>query len=61
MKKGVSWALRGVGRRNRALHDSAVAVARRLAASGAPPARWVGKDALGELTSPAIMPRLKGR
>lgn len=31
VKKGVSWALRGIGRRNAA-------------------ARWVGKDALRDLT-----------
>ena len=54
VKKGVSWALRGVGRRNAALHGPSVAVARRLAASDAPSARWVGRDALRELTSAAV-------
>jgi 3-methyladenine DNA glycosylase AlkD len=29
--KGVSWALRGIGRRNPALHSAALVVARRLA------------------------------
>ncbi|MBI4468584.1 MAG: DNA alkylation repair protein [Acidobacteria bacterium] len=33
VKKGVSWALRGIGRRNAALHAAAVAVARNLTAS----------------------------
>jgi len=61
VKKGVSWALRGIGRRNAALHGPAVAVARRLAASDAPAARWVGKDALRELTSAAVVRRLKRR
>jgi 3-methyladenine DNA glycosylase AlkD len=55
VKKGVSWALRGIGRRNRALHARAVAAARRLAAFEAPAARWVGKDALRELTSAAVI------
>lgn len=50
VRKGVSWALRGIGRRNAALRAPAVAVARRLAGSEAPGARWVGKDALRELT-----------
>ncbi len=50
VKKGVSWALRGVGRRNAALHAASVALARRLAASSEPAARWVGKDALRDLT-----------
>ncbi|TAH38744.1 MAG: DNA alkylation repair protein [Planctomycetota bacterium] len=49
VKKGVSWALRAVGRRKRALRVAAVALARRLAASPQASARWVGKDALRDL------------
>jgi 3-methyladenine DNA glycosylase AlkD len=49
VKKGVSWALRGVGRRSPALKAAAVTVAGRLAASTEPAARWVGKDALRDL------------
>jgi len=51
VKKGVSWALRTVGKRNPALNAAAVTVARRLAVSPQAAARWVGKDALRELTS----------
>jgi 3-methyladenine DNA glycosylase AlkD len=51
VKKGVSWALRTIGRRNPALNAAAVTVARRLAVSPQAAARWVGKDALRELTS----------
>ncbi len=61
VKKGVSWALRVVGRRNRALNEAAVKVARRLAESPEAPARWVGKDGLKELTSPAVQRRLDQR
>jgi 3-methyladenine DNA glycosylase AlkD len=61
VKKGVSWALRGVGRRNGALHAKTVAVARRLAASPSPGARWAGKDALRELTSASVVKRLSER
>ena len=61
VKKGVSWALRGVGRRNATLNTAAVAVAQRLADSPHAAARWVGKDALRELTSPAAMRRLAAR
>jgi 3-methyladenine DNA glycosylase AlkD len=50
VKKGVSWALRTVGRRNPALNAAAVTVARRLAESPQAAARWVGKDALKDLT-----------
>ena len=49
VKKGVSWALRAVGRRSRALNAAAVKVARRLAESDDPHARWVGKDGLKDL------------
>ena len=50
VKKGVSWALRAVGRRNAALHAAAVGAAQRLAASPDPSSRWVGRDALRDLT-----------
>jgi 3-methyladenine DNA glycosylase AlkD len=58
VKKAVNMALRAVGKRNRALHAAAVAAARRLAASPEAAARWVGKDALRELTSAAVLRRL---
>ena len=61
VKKGVSWALRGLGRRNRALNTAAVAVAKRLAQSEAPAPRWVGKDALRELTRPKVRSALARR
>jgi 3-methyladenine DNA glycosylase AlkD len=58
VKKGVSWALRRIGRRNAALNKAAVTLSRRLAASDEPAARWIGKDALRELTSPKVVARL---
>jgi 3-methyladenine DNA glycosylase AlkD len=61
VKKGVSWALRKVGRRNAALNAAAVKVARRLSDSPEPAARWVGRGALKELTSPLVMRRLGPR
>jgi 3-methyladenine DNA glycosylase AlkD len=61
VKKGVSWALRLIGRRNQGLNAEAVVVARRLAASPEPAARWVGKGAAKELTSPLVMRRLGNR
>ncbi|MGJ5817986.1 DNA alkylation repair protein [Paludibaculum fermentans] len=53
VKKGVSWALRGLGRRGPAVCQAAMVVARRLADSTHPGARWVGKDALRDLTKRA--------
>ncbi len=47
--KGVSWALRSIGRRRPALNAAALKVARRLAVSEKPSCRWVGKDAVREL------------
>jgi len=49
VKKGVSWALRGVGRRP-GVKKAAIALATKLAASTQPAARWVGRDALRDLT-----------
>jgi 3-methyladenine DNA glycosylase AlkD len=52
VKKGVSWALRAMGRRGAGLNAAAVRLARKLAASSEPTARWIGKDALRDLTKP---------
>ena len=59
VKKAVNMALRAVGKRNRALNTAAVAVARRLADSNDATAKWVGSDALRELTSSVVTKRLK--
>lgn len=59
VKKATNMALRAIGKRNRALNSAAIAVARRLASSEHAATRWVGKDALRELTSPAVTRRLK--
>ena len=61
VKKAVNMALRAIGKRNRALHTAAVATARRLAESPNTTARWVGKDALRELTSAGVIERLGHR
>lgn len=58
VKKGVNWALRAVGERNATLNAAAVKVARRLAESPDAAARWIGKDALRQLSSPAVQKRL---
>jgi 3-methyladenine DNA glycosylase AlkD len=59
VKKGVSWALRLIGRRNRALNAEAVKLARRLSTSSNDAARWIGRGAVRELTSSLVMRRLK--
>ncbi|PYU04338.1 MAG: DNA alkylation repair enzyme [Acidobacteria bacterium] len=61
VKKSANMALRAIGKRNRTLNAAAIAVARRLADSPNSVARWVGKDALRELTSPSVIRRLRPR
>jgi 3-methyladenine DNA glycosylase AlkD len=61
VRKGVSWALRGIGGRNLALHAAAVALARRLAASEDRSPRWVGKDVLRDLERPKVKARLAAK
>jgi 3-methyladenine DNA glycosylase AlkD len=59
VKKGVSWALRLIGRRNVALYAQAIAVSQRLAGSSEAAARWIGKGALRELTDPKVADKVK--
>ena len=61
VKKAVNWALRGIGSRNRALNEAALALARQLASSTGPAPRWIGKDALRQLGSAATQRRLEAR
>lgn len=59
VKKAVNWALRQIGKRNRRLNRAAVATARRLAKrADARAARWIGTDAVRELTSEPVRARL---
>ena len=61
VKKAVSWALRAIGQRSRALNEAALSLSRRLALSEEPPCRWIGKDAARELASPKVQSRLSRR
>ena len=61
VKKAVNMALRAIGKRNPTLNAAAVESARRLAGSTQATPRWVGKDALRELTSPSVTRRLAAR
>jgi 3-methyladenine DNA glycosylase AlkD len=61
VKKGVSWALRHIGHRNRKLHAAAIKTATRLAASEHPTRRWVGRDALRDLQRPAVVRKVATR
>jgi len=61
VKKAVNWALRQIGKRNATLHPQAVSLAAALKAHPARAARWVGADALRELSSAAVEAKIKKR
>jgi 3-methyladenine DNA glycosylase AlkD len=58
VKKGVSWALRQIGKRNRGLHAAAIEEAERIRLLDTRPARWIARDALRELESEKTRSRL---
>ena len=59
VKKGVSWALRLVGRRSRGLHAASMALSKTLAESENATERWLGKEALKDLGKPALMKKFR--
>lgn len=58
VKKAVNWSLGCIGKRNLRLNAAALALARELAASEVPHTRWIGKDAVRELSDPKLNKRL---
>jgi 3-methyladenine DNA glycosylase AlkD len=64
VRMAVNWALRQIGKRNRALNAEAVACAERILAQRTRSARWIANDALRELRSDdtrAILDRAEAR
>jgi 3-methyladenine DNA glycosylase AlkD len=61
VKKGVSWALRHLGHRNLKLHAAAIKTATRLSKSENATERWVGKDALRDITRPMVINKVRAR
>jgi 3-methyladenine DNA glycosylase AlkD len=49
VKKAVNWALRGIGKRDPALREKAIAVAERIRRQDSRAAKWIAGDALREL------------
>jgi 3-methyladenine DNA glycosylase AlkD len=58
VRKAVNWALRNIGKRNRALNARAIEVAVEIRDMDSKAARWIAADALRELNSAAIQARL---
>ncbi|MBY0494696.1 MAG: DNA alkylation repair protein [Cyanobacteria bacterium] len=61
VKKGVSWALRHLGHRSPKLHATAMKTATKLSKSENATERWVGKDALRDITRPAVRNKLRAK
>jgi 3-methyladenine DNA glycosylase AlkD len=61
VKKAVNWALRQIGKRSRELHGPALKLAEKLAASDDKTARWIGKDAVKELTDARTVEKLASK
>ena len=59
VKKGVSWALRHIGKRNATLHEAALATAAELQQMDSSPARWIGRDAARDLNRETTLKRLQ--
>jgi len=61
VRKAVNWALRQIGKRNPRLRQKAIEAALELEQAESKSARWVGSDALRELTSDAVRRRVGSR
>lgn len=61
VRKAVNWALRQVGKRSMRLREAALAAGQRIAALDTPGSRWIASDARRELTSAAVVARLRAR
>jgi 3-methyladenine DNA glycosylase AlkD len=59
VKKAGNWALRNIGKRNKALNKRAIEIAREIQEINSKTAKWIASDALRELSSQAIQKRLK--
>jgi len=59
VKKAVNWALRGIGKRNWALHAAALDTARNLQKNASRSAHWIAADAIRELENTKIQQRIK--
>ncbi|QPC93031.1 DNA alkylation repair protein [Mesorhizobium sp. INR15] len=61
VKKAVNWALRSIGKRSTSLHAPVLALAEKLANTTDKTARWIGKDAIRELSHPKTLERLAAK
>jgi 3-methyladenine DNA glycosylase AlkD len=58
VKKAVNWALRNIGKRNLSLNKKALKTAKEINKLNSKSARWIGSDAIRELTSQKVHQKL---
>lgn len=59
VKKAANWALRQIGKRNKALNKEALKAAKEIMKIDSKAAKWVAADAIRELESSAVQKKLK--
>lgn len=59
VKKAVSWAVRNIGKRNLFLNKLMIKLSQEIIELESRSARWIARDALGELTSERVQIRIK--
>jgi 3-methyladenine DNA glycosylase AlkD len=59
VKKAVNWALRQIGKRNKALNKKALTLAKEIQKINSKSAMWIANNAITELTSENVKKRLK--
>jgi len=59
VKKAVNWALRNIGKRNKALNKKAIDTAKNILEIDSKTARWIANDAIRELTSEKVLKRFE--
>lgn len=59
VQKGISWALRQIGKRNQHLHGRALATARVIGAEHTPGSNWISSNALRELYDEKVIARIR--
>ncbi len=58
VRKAVNWALRQIGKRNKALNKKAIEAAKEIQKNNSKSAKWVANDAIRELESDAVQKKL---
>ncbi|MBN9217418.1 MAG: DNA alkylation repair protein [Mesorhizobium sp.] len=61
VRKAVNWALRQIGKRSAGLHAPALGLAQKLASSANRTERWIGKDAVKELSDAKTIARIAAK